>query len=382
MLFSYDFTYFSTNDLLNYATGDRNISDKEYYECINILTKRSDDANELDVIMKFINTKLNSKYDQWKDIYKCLKLIDVMLKYGSSAFAYKMKYKIELIEVFTNFQYEVNGAVNIKDKANNIYQMLTSERFLEKERKRFMFEKEKEMKEEKKSRGGLLNSLGTYAFDSNFNDVKKYDLTGDADKQKGSDDDSESDSDSSKGSEDNQNYYQKMKKEQLRKDKANSNKKKELIVFENENDKKENNVVSNNAKSNDLFVFEFENDVSNTQVQRSNNNNNDLLNMNEFMNPVEDAQVKMINLQQALKTVNNNEQYIQNNNPNPNINSNYTFGYNNSFSISESKQSNPLTVNNTYNPNNPFNFISPQQTIPLPNNQQSTNQTSFDLLQF
>jgi hypothetical protein len=57
MLFSYDFTYYSTNDLLNYATGDRHISDKEYYECINILTTRSDDASELDVIMKFINTK-------------------------------------------------------------------------------------------------------------------------------------------------------------------------------------------------------------------------------------------------------------------------------------------------------------------------------------
>ena len=58
----------------------------------------------------------------------------------------------------------------------------------------------------------MLNSLGACAFDNNFNDVKKYDLTGDNDKQKESDDDSESDS-SSKGSDDNQNYYQKMKKE-------------------------------------------------------------------------------------------------------------------------------------------------------------------------
>lgn len=373
MLFSYDFTYFSTNDLLNYATGDRHISDKEYYECINILTTRSDDVNELDVIMKFINTKLNSKYDQWKDIYKCLKLIDVMLKCGSSAFKYKMKYKIELIEVFTNFQYEVNGAVNIKDKARSIYQMLTSEKVLEKERKRFVFEKEKEMKEEKKNEGGLLNSLGTYAFDNNFNDVKKYDLTGDDDKRKGSDDSDDDDSDddsSSKGSEDNQNYYQKMKKEQLKKEGVNNNsnsnskscnkeKKKELIVFDNdnENDTKKNNI------NNDLFVFEFENDVSNKQQVQgcNNNNNNDLLNMNEFMNPVEDPQVKMINLQQALKTMNNNN----NNN-------------NNSFSIPSNNQNPPLTINNTYNPNNPFNFISP----PQPTTTTTTQQPSFDLLQF
>ena len=358
MLFSYDFTYFSTNDLLNYATGDRHISDKEYYECINILTTRSDDVNELDVIMKFINTKLNSKYDQWKDIYKCLKLIDVMLKCGSSAFKYKMKYKIELIEVFTNFQYEVNGAMNIKDKARSIYQMLTSEKVLEKERKRFVFEKEKEMKEEKKNEGGLLNSLGTYAFDNNFNDVKKYDLTGDDDKRKGSEDDSDDDSDSSsKGSGDNQNYYQKMKKEQLRKEEVSSNKK-ELIVFDN--DIKENNVINNN-NNNDLFVFEFENDVSNKQVQGSNNNhNNDLLNMNEFMNPVEDPQVKMINLQQALKTINNNTN-------------------NNSFTIPPNNQNPPLQINNTYNPNNPFNFISPPQPSTTTATQQ---QPSFDLLQF
>ena len=381
MLFSYDFTYYSTNDLLNYATGDRHISDKEYYECINILTTRSDDANELDVIMKFINTKLNSKYDQWKDIYKCLKLIDVMLKCGSSAFKYKMKYKIELIEVFTNFQYEVNGAMNIKDKAKSIYQMLTSEKVLEKERKRFVFEKEKEMKEEKKNEGGLLNSLGTYAFDNNFNDVKKYDLTGDDDKRKGSDDsddsdDSEDDS-SSKGSEDNQNYYQKMKKEQLRKEGVNNNsnsksgnkeKKKELIMFDNDN---ENNTKNNN--NNDLFVFEFENDVSNKQVHGcNNNNNNDLLNMNEFMNPVEDPQVKMINLQQALKTMNNNQQYIQHNNNNNNNE--------NSFSIPTHNQNPPLTINNTYNPNNPFNFISPSQ--PATTTTTTTQQPSFDLLQF
>ena len=106
----------------------------------------------------------------------------------------------------------------------------------------------------------MLNSLGECAFDNNFNDVKKYDLTGDNDKQKASD--SESDG-SSKGSGDIQDCYQKMKKEQLKKEKmkndnSNNERKKELIVV----DKEENNVVSNGKNCNDLFVFEFENDVS------------------------------------------------------------------------------------------------------------------------
>ena len=72
-----NFFYYSINDLLYFLTGDKKISNENYESCLVKLFERSENNNELDIIIKRIKANLNSNFDQWKFIYKTLILVGV-----------------------------------------------------------------------------------------------------------------------------------------------------------------------------------------------------------------------------------------------------------------------------------------------------------------
>ena len=278
------FSSYTTEHLLKQLCGDKNLSQETYWRTIDELIKKSDSDDDVEVIMAYMIKKLNLKFEKWKKIYKTLKLLENLLKGGNMKIVYKMKYYKELIDTLSEFKYAVNGAENIREKAKKIYALLDNDDLLKEERKRYQLEREKELKEEIKREGGLLNSIGTYTFDRN-NDKNKYDLT----RRKEEDDDSDESEDEEK---EKPPLYQ--KKEQ-----------------------KVNKTISTVNTNTNLISFDdiFSSPNANGHNQQTNiNQNKDLVNMDEFLNPVQDNNVKLINLQLGLNQIQNqNQPQVQNN---------------------------------------------------------------------
>ena len=274
----------TTEHLLKQLCGDKNLSQETYWRTIDELIKKSDSDDDVEVIMAYMIKKLNLKFEKWKKIYKTLKLLENLLKGGNMKIVYKMKYYKELIDTLSEFKYAVNGAENIREKAKKIYALLDNDDLLKEERKRYQLEREKELKEEIKREGGLLNSIGTYTFDRN-NDKNKYDLT----RRKEEDDDSDESEDEEK---EKPPLYQK-KEQKVNKTISTVNTNTNLISFDD--------------------IFSSPNANGNNQ-QTNINQNKDLVNMDEFLNPVQDNNVKLINLQLGLNQIQNqNQPQVQNN---------------------------------------------------------------------
>ena len=274
----------TTEHLLKQLCGDKNLSQETYWRTIDELIKKSDSDDDVEVIMAYMIKKLNLKFEKWKKIYKTLKLLENLLKGGNMKIVYKMKYYKELIDTLSEFKYAVNGAENIREKAKKIYALLDNDDLLKEERKRYQLEREKELKEEIKREGGLLNSIGTYTFDRN-NDKNKYDLT----RRKEEDDDSDENEDEEK---EKPPLYQK-KEQKVNKTISTVNTNTNLISFDD--------------------IFSSQNANGNNQ-QTNINQNKDLVNMDEFLNPVQDNNVKLINLQLGLNQIQNqNQPQVQNN---------------------------------------------------------------------
>ena len=297
-----NFFYYSTNDLLNFLTGDKKISNENYKVYLVELFERTENNNELDIIIKRIRANLNSNFDQWKNIYKTLILIENLIKGASKRFLYEIKNCKEILYVLTKFKYEVNGAENIREKAKNIYQILEDDDLIEKIRDDYIFEKEKERKEETAFQGGLLGRLGSYTFEKDKKEKEKmkkkarfkkkkniYDLTND---------DNDDSSSSSSDDDNNQNNN---------KNKNNSNNQ-----INNNNNINKQNIVQNN----DFFPFDFigQNNQNQQNIQNQINSMNNGINLLD-LNPIQDNQTNNINLQNNL---NSNINQNQNNNGNNN----------------------------------------------------------------
>ena len=281
------FSSYTTEHLLKQLCGDKNLSQETYWSTIDELIKKSDNDDDVEMIMTYMIKKLNLKFEKWKKIYKTLKLLENLLKGGNMKIVYKMKYYKELIDTLSEFKYAVNGAENIREKAKKIYALLDNDDLLKEERKKYQLEREKELKEEIKREGGLLNSIGTYTFDRN-NDKNKYDLT----RRKEEDDDSEESEDEEK---EKPPLYQ--KKEQK----------------DNKTISTVNTVNTNLISFDDIFSSPNANSNNQqNQIFSNTNQNKDLVNMDEFLNPVQDNSVKLINLQLGLNQMQNQNQ-AQNN---------------------------------------------------------------------
>ncbi len=324
-----EFFYYSTNDLLNFLTGDKNISQQDYTYYLDQLFERSDKPENVEIIIKTIRNNLNSNFTEWKNIYKTLNLVDNLIKGASKLFIYEIKNCKELIYVLTKFNYEVNGAENIRNKAKNIYQILESDDLIEKERDDYSFEREKEKKQEIVFQGGLLSRLGRYNFEkdkkekeinkkkASFKKKKnKYDLTSDND-----------DSNSSSSDDDNNNEK----------------------INENKNMNNKNIPINNNNQNQDLLSFDFTGENKESQVNVNNNG------VNLFDFNVQDNEPKTINLQ-------NNPFSMLNNIPNQTNNNNQEY-YNPFVEFGNIEQNN--SSNNTNNNNNNNNNNNKNNNINL-----------------
>lgn len=280
------FSSYTTEHLLKQLCGDKNLSQETYWNTIDELIKKSDNDDDIEVIMTYMIKKLNLKFEKWKKIYKTLKLLENLLKGGNMKIVYKMKYYKELIDNLSEFKYAVNGAENIREKAKKIYSLLDNDDLLKEERKKYQLEREKELKEEIKQEGGLLNSIGTYTFD-NKNDKNKYDLT------RRKDDDDHSDESEEEEIEKPSLYQKKEQKSNKPQSTVNTNT--NLITFD------------------DIFSSPNTNNQP-TQSNTNINTNKDLINMDDFLNPVQDNNVKLINLQLGLNLINNQPQNTQQSN--------------------------------------------------------------------
>lgn len=293
------FSSYEIDYILKYVTGDKNISQNDYWQSIDELIKKTDNEEDVEIIQKYIVKKLNLNFEKWKKIYKTLKLLENLLRGGNMKIVYKMRYFKELIDNLSDFKYEVNGAANIREKAAKIYKLLEDDDLLQEERKKYQVEREKELKEEIRREGGLLNSLGTYTFDRT-NDKNKYDLT----RKKEEEEDEDSDSSSIEDKEKPPLFERK-------KPIVNTNKKEmvpknqDLLNFEDLLGNSNSNTVINANQEQNIIV----------------NNNVDLINMDEFLNPVEDNNVKLINLKLGLTSISSEN---SNNNTNQNYNYNNT----------------------------------------------------------
>ena len=293
------FSSYEIDYILKYVTGDKNISQNDYWQSIDELIKKTDNEEDVEIIQKYIVKKLNLNFEKWKKIYKTLKLLENLLKGGNMKIVYKMRYFKELIDNLSDFKYEVNGAANIREKAAKIYKLLEDDDLLQEERKKYQVEREKELKEEIRREGGLLNSLGTYTFDRT-NDKNKYDLT----RKKEEEEDEDSDSSSIEDKEKPPLFERKKpivntnKKEMIPKNQ-------DLLNFEDLLGNSNSNTVINANQEQNIIV----------------NNNVDLINMDEFLNPVEDNNVKLINLKLGLTSISSEN---SNNNTNQNYNYNNT----------------------------------------------------------
>ena len=257
----------SIEDLFEYLTGEKLLSREENEKYLNDLIEKSSNQDDINKLMKRINYNLNLKHTEWKSIYKTLKLIEVLIKSASEKFIYEIKYSKELIYILTKFNYEVNGAENIRDKAKLIYNLLENDEQINIERKKYNLEKEKEKKEELSREGGLLSSLGSYNFNKKKINKKQLDLT--REKDESSDEDNE--------------------------------KEKKNII--NKNDNNINNTKNDNNNNN---IF----DLINNNQNNNQNNNNDNNNKN-YYNPFND----LINVDiQSQKTNDNNNEIQQSNN--------------------------------------------------------------------
>ena len=265
----------STEDLFEYLTGEKLLSHEENEKYLNDLIEKTSDQDEINKLMKRIHYNLNLKHTEWKAIYKTLKLIEVLIKSASEKFLYEIKYSKELIYILTKFNYEVNGAENIRDKAKLIYNLLENDEQINIERKKYNFEKEKEKKEELSREGGLLSSLGSYNFNKKKINKKQFDLTRENDDS--SDEDNEKD-----------------KKNVINK---NDNNKNNINNIQNNN----NNINNNNIINNNFFDL----------INNNENNNNDNNKNNNYYNPFND----LINVDiQTQKTNDNNNDIQQSNN--------------------------------------------------------------------
>jgi hypothetical protein len=261
----------STEDLFEYLTGEKLLSHEEYEKYLNDLIEKTSDQDEINKLMKRIHYNLNLKHTEWKAIYKTLKLIEVLIKSAAEKFLYEIKYSKELIYMLTKFNYEVNGAENIRDKAKLIYNLLENDEQIDIERKKYNLEKEKEKKEELSREGGLLSSLGSYNFNKKKINKKQFDLT--REKDESSDEDNEKDN-------------------------------KNII---NKNDNNINNINNiqnnNNNNNNNNNIFDL--------INNNENNNNDNNKDNNYYNPFND----LINVDiQTQKTNDNNNNIQQSNN--------------------------------------------------------------------
>ena len=330
-----NFFYYSTNDLLNFLTGDKKISKENYEDYLVQLFERTENNNELDVIIKRIRANLNFNFDQWKFIYKTLILIENLIKGGSKIFLYEIKNCKEIIYVLTKFKYEVNGAENIREKAKNIYQILENDDLIEKIRDDYIFEKEKERKEETAFQGGLLGRLGSYTFEKDKKEKEKmkkkasfkkkkniYDLT--------NDDNDDSSSSSSSSDDDNNQNNNNNKNNNKNTNNKNNNNSKNNQINNNNNINKQNNV-----QNNDFFPFDFiaQNNQNQQNIQNQINSMNNGINLLD-LNPIQDNQINNINLQNNL-----------NSNMNQNNNGNNNQGYYNPFVEFEKNSSS--NINNT-----------------------------------
>ena len=325
-----NFFYYSTNDLLNFLTGDKKISNENYESYLVQLFERSENNNELDIIIKRIRANLNFNFDQWKFIYKTLILVENLIKGASKRFLYEIKNCKEIIYVLTKFKYEVNGAENIREKAKSIYEILENDDLIEKIRDDYIFEKEKERKEETAFQGGLLGRLGSYNFEKDKKEKEKkkkklsfkkqkniYDLTN-------NNNDSSSSSSSSNSDNDNNNNQN-----------NNNNKSKNNQTNNNSNiNNKQNNVQNNN-----LFPFDFIG--QNNQNQNQVNSMNNVINLLD-LNPIQDNKINNINLQNNL-----NSNINQNNNGNNNqeyYNPFVEFEKNSSSNINNKSETNNINL--------------------------------------
>ncbi len=330
-----NFFYYSTNDLLNFLTGDKKISKENYEDYLVQLFERTENNNELDVIIKRIRANLNLNFEQWKFIYKTLILIENLIKGGSKIFLYEIKNCKEIIYVLTKFKYEVNGAENIREKAKNIYQILENDDLIEKIRDDYIFEKEKERKEETAFQGGLLGRLGSYTFEKDKKEKEKmkkkasfkkkkniYDLT--------NDDNDDSSSSSSSSDDDNNQNNNNNKNNNKNTNNKNNNNSKNNQINNNNNINKQNNV-----QNNDFFPFDFiaQNNQNQQNIQNQINSMNNGINLLD-LNPIQDNQINNINLQNNL-----------NSNMNQNNNGNNNQGYYNPFVEFEKNSSS--NINNT-----------------------------------
>ena len=329
-----NFFYYSTNDLLNFLTGDKKIYNENYKVYLVELFERTENNNELDIIIKRIRANLNSNFDQWKNIYKTLILIENLIKGASKRFLYEIKNCKEILYVLTKFKYEVNGAENIREKAKNIYQILEDDDLIEKIRDDYIFEKEKERKEETAFQGGLLGRLGSYTFEKDKKEKEKmkkklsfkknkniYDLTND------NNDDSSS---SSSSDDDNNQNNNNNKNNNKNTNNKNNNNSKNNQINNNNNINKQNNV-----QNNDFFPFDFiaQNNQNQQNIQNQINSMNNGINLLD-LNPIQDNQINNINLQNNL-----------NSNMNQNNNGNNNQGYYNPFVEFEKNSSS--NINNT-----------------------------------
>ena len=325
-----NFFYYSINDLLYFLTGDKKISNENYESYLVQLFERSENNNELDIIIKRIRANLNFNFDQWKFIYKTLILVENLIKGASKRFLYEIKNCKEIIYVLTKFKYEVNGAENIREKAKSIYEILENDDLIEKIRDDYIFEKEKERKEETAFQGGLLGRLGSYNFEKDKKEKEKkkkklsfkkqkniYDLTND-------NNDSSSSSSSSNSDNDNNNNQN-----------NNNNKSKNNQTNNNSNiNNKQNNVQNNN-----LFPFDFIG--QNNQNQNQVNSMNNVINLLD-LNPIQDNKTNNINLQNNL-----NSNINQNNNGNNNqeyYNPFVEFEKNSSSNINNKSETNNINL--------------------------------------
>lgn len=300
------FSSYEIDYILKYVTGDKNISQNDYWQSIDELIKKTDNEEDVEIIQKYIVKKLNLNFEKWKKIYKTLKLLENLLKGGNMKIVYKMKYFKELIDNLSDFKYEVNGAANIREKAAKIYKLLEDDDLLQEERKKYQVEREKELKEEIRREGGLLNSLGTYTFDRT-NDKNKYDLT-----RKKEEEEEDEDSDSS-------SIEDKEKPPLFERKKPIVNTNKKEIAPKNQDLLNFDDLLGN-SNSNTVINANQEQNMVNV------NNNVDLINMDEFLNPVEDKNVKLINLKLGLTSISSE---------NGNNNTNQNYNYNNTQPVSQ-----------------------------------------------
>jgi hypothetical protein len=275
----------STDDLFDYLTGEKLLSPEENQNYLNDLIQKTSDQDEINTLMKRINYNLNLKHTEWKSIYKTLKLIETLIKSASEKFLYNIKYSKELLYILTKFNYEVNGAENIREKAKLIYNLLESDEQINKERNKYNLEKEREEKEELSREGGFLSSLGSYNFNKKKISKKQLDL------MRKKDDSSSSDEDNEKNNKKNI-----QKKQENNKNENNNN----IINNDDNIEKNKNEDIFN------LINFNQNNNNNNNNNNNDNNNNNNYNPFNDLINFETNEQNNQNNIDNNININNNN----------------------------------------------------------------------------